>query len=325
MTMEDSLQAVSTLPHILVVDDNQLQRTVLEASLKSSGYEVVTAENGKEALEIYRKGNYPIVMTDWVMPEMSGLELCRAIRDIDAENYTYIIILTSQNTKNDIIAGLEAGADEYLIKPVHQVELTSRLKTARRILDLEKSQKRYIDEIKSLSFIDPVTAIFNRRYLEDHIPQEIKRAYRYERSLSLVLVSINEYRQTLETHGNFSWDVVIKHCAECLTESVRTDIDWLVRYGEDKFLVVLPETDTAAAMTMAKRLRLRIASTVIKMYDKEMRVTASFGVAGFTACQQKMGMTAEVLLDKVDRCLCQAREDGGDTIKGVQIAMGGEG
>lgn len=324
--MEDSQQAAAGFPPILVVDDNQLQRTVLEASLKAAGYEVVTAENGKEALEIFRKGYYPIVMTDWVMPEMSGLELCRAIRSDDGERYTYIIILTSQNTKNDIIAGLEAGADEYLVKPAHQVELTSRLKTARRILDLESSQKRYIDQIKSLSFIDPVTAIFNRHYLEDHIPQEIKRAYRYERSLSLVLVSINEYRQTIEAYGHFSGDVVLKQCADCLTESIRKDVDWLVRYGEDRFLVVLPETDTAAAMIMAKRLRIRIASTVIRMHDnREVRVTASFGVAGFTASQQKRGMAAEVLLDKAERCLCQAREDGGDTIKGVQIAMGAEG
>jgi len=304
---------------ILVVDDNRLQRTVLEASLKAAGYEVVVAENGREGLEIFRKGYYPVIMTDWVMPEMNGLELCRAIRNDDSGRYTYIILLTSQDSKNDIIAGLEAGADEYLIKPAHQAELVSRLKTAKRILELESSQQRYIEEIKSLSLIDPATGVFNRYYLDEHIPQEIKRAYRYERSLSLILVSINQLRNVIVAYGHYSGDVVLKQCAACLAESVRKDVDWLARYGEDSFMVVLAETDMAGGMIVAKRLRLRIASLVIRMHDKAVRISASFGVAGFAASQQKMGMTADVLIDNADRCLTKAREEGGETIKGVQI------
>ena len=304
---------------ILVVDDNLLQRTVLEASLKAAGYEVSVAENGKEGLDIFRRGYYPIVMTDWVMPEMTGLELCRAIRSDDSGRYTYIILLTSQDSKNDIIAGLEAGADEYLIKPAHQAELVSRLKTARRILELESSQQRYIEEIKSLSLIDPVTGVFNRRYMVEHISQEIKRAYRYERSLSLVLVSINRFRDVIGDYGHYSGDVVLKQCADCLAESVRKEVDWVARCDEESFMVVLAETDMAGGMIVAKRLRLRIASLVIKLYDKEVRVSASFGVAGFTATQQKLGLTTDVLLDNASRCLDKAREEGGETIRGVQI------
>lgn len=317
--MEENQQNPPKPFPILVVDDNLLQRTVLEASLKAAGHDVVVAENGKEGLDIFRKGYYPIVMTDWVMPEMNGLELCRAIRADDSGRYTYIILLTSQDSKNDIIAGLEAGADEYLIKPAHQAELVSRLKTAKRVLELERSQQRYIEEIKSLSLIDPVTGIFNRRYMEDHIPQEIKRAYRYERALSLILVSINQFRDVIGAYGHYSGDVVLKSCADCLAESIRKDVDWLARYGEDSFVVVLAETDMAGAMIVAKRLRLRIASQDIKMYDKEVRVSASFGVSGFTATQQKTGMTADVLIDNADRCLTTAQEEGGETIKGVRI------
>lgn len=317
--MEETQQNPMNHYPILVVDDNRLQRTVLETSLKAAGYEVVVAENGKEGLDIFRRGYYPIVMTDWVMPEMNGLELCRAIRSDDSGRYTYIILLTSQDSKNDIIAGLEAGADEYLIKPAHQAELVSRLKTAKRILELESSQQRYIEEIKNLSLIDPVTGVFNRRYMDDHIPQEIKRSYRYERSLSLVLVRINQFRDVIGAYGHYSGDVVLKHCADCLAESIRKDVDWLARYGEDSFMVVLAETDMAGGMIVAKRLRLRIASLVIKMYDKEVRISASFGVAGFTASQQKLGMTADVLIDHADRCLTTTREEEGETIKGVRI------
>lgn len=317
--MSDQVPAVPNTFPILIVDDDRLQRCVLEASLKAAGYEVVSAENGREALEIFRKGYYPIVMTDWVMPEMSGLELCREIRNDDSGRYTYIIILTSLNSKNDIIAGLEAGADEYLVKPPHQAEITSRLKTARRILDLETSQQRYIETIKNISLVDPVTGVFSRRYLDERIHQEIKRAYRYERSLSVILVGINLFEQIVVTHGHFSGDLVSKNCADSLVEALRKDVDWVARYGQDSFACIMPETDSAGAMIVAKRLRIRIASLVMTMYDKELKITASFGVAGFTASQQKLGFSADILLDKADHNLCLAREEGGNTIKGVQM------
>ena len=315
-------ESLHELPHsfpILIADDDRLQRSVLEANLKVAGYQVVSAENGRQALEIFRKGYYPIVMTDWVMPEMSGLELCRAIRSDDSGRYTYIIILTSLDSKNDIIAGLEAGADEYLVKPPHQAELTSRLKTARRILDLELSQQRYIEKIKNLSLVDPVSGVFCRHYMDERLQQEIKRAYRYERSLSVILVGINSFEEILVTHGHYSADVVIKNCADCLLEALRKDIDWVARFGRDTFAIVLPETDSAGAMILAKRFRIRLASLIIKMYDKELRVTASFGVSGFTASQQKQGFTADILLDNADHNLCLARQESGETIKGVQL------
>lgn len=317
--MSDLEPAAQNRFPILIVDDNRLQRSVLEANLKSIGYDVVSAENGREALEIFRKGYYPIVMTDWVMPEMNGLELCRAIRADDSGRYTYIIILTSLDSKNDIIAGLEAGADEYLVKPPHQAELTSRLKTARRILDLELSQQRYIETIKNLSLVDPVTGIFSRRYMDERIHQEIKRAYRYERSLSVILVGINQLEEMVVAHGHYAGDVILKGCADSLIEAVRKDVDWISRYGQDSFAVIMPETDSAGAMIVAKRLRIRIASMVMNMYDKELKVTASFGVSGFTASQQKLGFSADILLDKADQNLCLACAEGGNTIKGVQM------
>lgn len=319
MIMTDNFHGKTNSYPILIVDDNRLQRSVLEANLKAAGYGVVAAENGIEALQLLKKGYYPIVMTDWIMPEMSGLELCRAIRKEVTGGYTYVIILTSLDSKNDIIAGLEAGADEYLVKPVHQAELTARLKTARRILELENARDKYIEEIKSLSLIDPLTGAFNRYYSEGHISQEIKRAYRYERSLSLILAGVNNFGEIIARHGHYTGDVILKKTAECLTESIRKDVDWIARYGDDSFMVVLPETDTAGAIIVAKRLRLRIAAMSVSVCDSEIRITSSFGVAGFTASQQKPGFSTDIFLDKVDKCLCQAREDGGETIKGVSI------
>jgi two-component system, cell cycle response regulator len=318
--MSDSSQNSPFNFPILIADDDRLLRRILETSLKAAGYDVVAAENGKEALELFKKNYYPIVMTDWIMPEMDGLDLCRAIRSEEAERYTYIILLTSLDSKNDIIAGLESGADEYLVKPINQPELKTRLKTARRILELESNLQKTLEEIRGLSLVDPVTGTYNRKFMDDRISQEIKRAYRYEHSLALILVSINNFNQISETYGYYSGDLVLKGCADCLLEAVRKDVDWVVRYGGEEFLVVLPETDAAGAMIVAKRLRIRIATMVVKMSEHEIRVTASFGVASFSASQQKKGITPQILLDKAARCLHEAREDETDTIKGVQLS-----
>lgn len=312
------VSAASSYP-ILIVDDNQLLRTILEASLKAAGHEVTSAENGRQALELFRKSWFPIVMTDWVMPEMDGLELCRAIRAEDTECYTFIILLTSQDSKNDIIAGLEAGADEYLVKPAHQVELVARLKTARRILDLEKSLQKSIEVNRGMVAIDPLTGIYSRRYMDERIPQEVKRANRYGRPMALMFLEINGFEGLAEEHGHFAGEQVLKGCADVLADSLRKDVDWIARYAEQRFLVVLPEKDAAGAMIVARRLRIRLASTVIKVNGKEIRMTASFGVSSFTPNPEKHGFSAQLLLDRADRCLCQAKEDANDSIKGVQL------
>lgn len=318
--MEMTNKQTPTPLRILVVDDDRLIRSVLEANLKAAGYTVVCAENGKQALELFRKEYFPIVMTDWIMPEISGLDLCRAIRaDSSNEGYSYIIVLTSLDSKNDIIAGLDAGADEYLIKPVHQAELLSRLRTARRILELEEARRNHLLQIASMSLIDPVSNVFNRRYMEEHMPHEIKRAYRYERSLSIILISIRDFDHIIAQHGYYTGDTVLKNCADCLVEAVRQDIDWLARYDQNEFIAVLPETDSAGAMILATRLRIRISAMTIKSNGTEIKLQSCIGVAGFTANQEKQGFSAEMMLQRASECLSKAYEEEGNSIKGLQI------
>ena len=308
----------AALPPVLVVDDNRLLRSILEDALKLAGYPVTTAENGKEAIKLYRTGYFPIVITDWIMPEMSGLELCEAIRsDASSSGYTYIIILTSQESKNDIIAGLEAGADEYLVKPVHKPELQARLKSARRILELEAIRERYTEEIKNLSLADPVSGVFSRRYLDDRIPKEIARAYRYQRPFSVALAGICNFDRIKAEHGHYAGDQVLKEVADRIVEALRKDVDWVSRYGECEFLIALPETGVQEAMIVAKRLRLRIAAMIIMVHGIEVKLTANFGISGFNAQQDKQGMTMDILLEKSDKFLRAATSE--DPIKGVQL------
>ena len=316
--MTEIIQSVAPLPPVLVVDDNRLLRSVLEDALKQAGYPVTTAENGKEAIKLYRTGYFPIVITDWVMPEMSGLQLCEAIRsDASSSGYTYIIILTSQESKNDIIAGLEAGADEYLVKPVHKPELQARLKSARRILELEAIRERYVEEIKNLSLVDPVSGVFSRRFLEDRLPKEIVRAYRYQRPFSLMITGICDFDRIKAEHGHYAGDQILKEVADRFVEALRKDVDWVARYGECEFLITLPETGVQEAMLVAKRLRIRIASMTIPIHGSEVKLTANFGVSGFNAQQDKQGMTMEILLEKGDKFLRAATAQ--EPIKGVQL------
>lgn len=316
--MADITPIGATLPHILVVDDNQLLRSILEDSLTLAGYPVTTAESGEDALSLYRTNLYPIVITDWVMPGMSGPELCKEIRNEKSSlSYTYIIILTSQESKNDIIVGLESGADEYLIKPIHKPELHARLKTARRILELEAIRERHMEEVRGLSFVDPVSGVFSRRYLEDRLPKEIVRAYRYQRPLSVMIAGISDFEQIRVKHGHYACDLVLKAVAECFVEGIRKDVDWVARYGEGEFLIALPETGAQDAMIVARRLRLRIGSMLIPIHGQEHKLTAVFGVSGFNAEKDKQGMAMDILLESADKYLRMATVQ--EPIKVVQL------
>ena len=161
---------------ILIVEDSPTQALRLQAVLESLDYDVATARNGKAALNKLQEEFRPVVITDWIMPEMDGITFCRTLRSQDLPGYVYVILLTAKDALDDIVAGLEAGADDYLVKPVHPAELAARLKTAWRILDLEASLKRQAEEIRRLSITDPLTRLFNRRYFNEHLPKALRAA-----------------------------------------------------------------------------------------------------------------------------------------------------
>jgi diguanylate cyclase (GGDEF)-like protein len=312
--------AETTSPYsVLVVDDNILIRSVLQDLLKEEGYEVVTSENGKDALRKYRSHLFQIIISDWVMPEMNGLELCRAIREESHQHgYTYFILLTSQDSKNDIIAGLQAGADEYLIKPVHKPELHARLNTARRILELEAIRERYVEEARSVSLVDPLTGVNNRRFMDERLFLELKRSYRYKRSLSVILIGFNRFEDFRREYGYHATEQLLKSSASTLDEAIRKEIDWIARYTEDTFIVMLPETSSDDALIVATRFRLRIKQLSIKVQEESLNVTGLFGVAGFAASDlEQLELTAEALVDHAVKMLAVANT--ANPIRGIKI------
>ncbi len=304
---------------ILLAEDNPISRKMLEKILVKEGFEVTSVENGKEALALFRKQFFPIVLTDWVMPEMEGPELCEAIRNEKPKGYVYIVLLTAKDSKDNIISGLESGADDYLTKPAHRAELVARLKNGLRILDLEKSLKEANEEIRTLSITDPLTGIYNRGYLNERLPQEIKRSIRYKRSLSLILCDIDHFKLVNDNFGHVAGDAILKGFVGCLTDSIRDQIDWSARYGGEEFLVVLPETGFVGAKHLAERLRAVVSDNCYTVGNNEIRITASFGVSGFSPETLIKNLSVDDILGHVDKYLYQAKNGGRNRVEGAQL------
>lgn len=302
---------------ILVVDDDRVSRTLLERILIRTGYKVTAVENGREALSILNENFFSIVMSDWMMPEMDGIELCKAIRNTDFPGYVFFILITSRDAKDDIVLGLEAGADDYLTKPFNHAELKARLNTAERILKLEKSLKEANEAIRLLSITDPLTNSYNRGYLTQRLPQEISRAQRYGRPLSLIMSDLDHFKMINDEYGHHAGDIVLKKFVESINGKIRQGIDWVARYGGEEFILVIPETDLKGASILAERLRNAVSENVIYIGEIQLRITASFGVTCLDSAKITNEASAEFMIKEADRCLYLAKKQGRNRVKTI--------
>ncbi|HDZ89172.1 MAG: diguanylate cyclase [Deltaproteobacteria bacterium] len=301
---------------VLVVEDDTVSRKLLEITLRKAGYRVTSVKNGLEALDIFKSSFFPIVLTDWMMPEMDGVQLCRAIREEVSTGYVFIFMLTARGSTDDLVEGLEAGADDYLTKPFNRAELIARLKTATRILELERSLKEANEEIRILSITDSLTGSYNRTYMNQNLPKEVRRATRYNRPISLVMVDIDHFKRVNDTYGHQAGDQVLKGLVETITASVRSGIDWVARYGGEEFLVVFPETEFQKAMGLAERLRRDVSDMKIQIKGDTIQVTASFGVSGFSPSTSPKEISHEAVINLADQALYQAKREGRNRVVG---------
>ena len=296
---------------ILLVEDSPTQALQLQFLLESEDYKVSVARNGLEGLAALAKHSFSIVITDWVMPEMDGVELCRAIREQKGNDYVYLFLVTAKSSKEEIVKGLEGGADDYLVKPIEPAELVARLATAKRILNLEQTLKERNREISRLLHTDHLTQVFNRNHLDEQLTIVCKQALRYQRSLAVVLCDIDYFKKVNDSYGHLIGDEVLRRLADTLKETVRLGVDWVARYGGEEFVVVLPETDYDGALPASERMRRAIAD--LRFEDGaggEFSITASFGVAVLPAACVFDKVTGYDLIGMADDCLYRAKNSG---------------
>jgi diguanylate cyclase (GGDEF)-like protein len=302
--------ATSTQPawRILLVDDEPTQRLIMARLLKRAGYQVETAGNGKEALEKIAAGDFQLMITDWEMPEMDGIALCRALRATSGKGYIYTILLTARDAIEHVVTGLQSGADDYLTKPVIEPELMARLNTGRRIVTLERSLRTANDENRRLSITDPLTGAYNRRYLMEQLPREIERASRYGRHLATIMCDVDHFKKINDTQGHMIGDEVLKWFVAQVQGSVR-NVDWVARYGGEEFVIVLPETNVSSAAIAAEHVRAQLAGTTFAAPTGKLSVTASFGVSGWSGSVPQAA-TLDALMARADEGVYASKSAG---------------
>jgi two-component system, cell cycle response regulator len=312
---------VESSPTILLAEDDPVTRMLMTRFLKKAGYEVDAVANGSEALDRMTRRYYPMLVTDWEMPEMDGVSLCKAVRNLQMDGYVYALLLTARDSKEHIIAGLEAGADDYLIKPVHEPELIARLNAGRRILNLEHSLRVANQRNRILSITDALTGTYNRRYLMEQLPRELERCRRYGYPLSVLMCDIDHFKQINDASGHAAGDDVLQQFAARAQKSIRTNSDWIARYGGEEFLIVLPETGYEGAVSVAEKIRSVVASSPFATRMGEARVTASFGAASTGPNGPDISLKVDALIRAADECLYRSKQEGRDRTIGHEMLV----
>jgi two-component system, cell cycle response regulator len=297
--------------NLLLVEDEPTQRKLVERQLRRAGYLVDTAVDGEEALAKILTGQFQLLLTDWEMPGMDGRTLCRRVREANLPTYLYILLLTSHSSTDDVVAGLEAGADDYLRKPAVEAELLARLNSGRRIVVLEQSLHEANGKIRHLSETDSLLDCFNRRYLNTQLVREVALARQQNKPLSVIMSDLDHFKRINDERGHLTGDEVLQRFVQ-RTKSLTRESDWIARYGGEEFIVVLPGSDSAEAAQQAEKLRTLCALTPMDTSVGSVAVTASFGVAQLKvdSTSQPDHILVQTLLSLADSALYSSKDTG---------------
>ncbi|WP_051328318.1 response regulator [Desulfatirhabdium butyrativorans] len=312
----------------LVADDNTVARKITAMCLRREGIQVLETEDGEEAYRLLSdpKNEIDILITDLVMPKMDGIHLCRLVRKELKQIDMPIIVLTAVSDLSEVLEVFRVGASDYLVKPFAKEELLARLgvhiernrinKELRETIRLLEAAKARIEQ---LSITDPLTGCFNRGYFNKQFDIEYGRSIRYKRPLAVVMCDIDHFKLVNDTYGHQAGDRVLQHFVTVMQGALRKTGDWIARYGGEEFMVVMPETDKAAAQQAAERLRQSIEASPIMDQDREIRITASFGIAGNDP-ETTEPIPGETLLKQADDALYEAKKTGRNRV----VLAGGE-
>ena len=293
---------------ILVVDDAPLNVKLLTLKLEHEHYVVSTAANGLEALAKIEVEKPDIVLLDVLMPRLDGFETCRRIRADPVTAHIPVVMVTALEDVDDLVRGLEAGADDFLTRPINDIALMARIRSQLR-------QKRYYESILEQSMIDPLTGAFNCRYLEAHVPRLIARCRTAHKPIAVLMIDVDHFKQINDEHGHAAGNQVLKEIVNRITSALRPS-DLVARMGGEEFAVVMPETDLDAGHRIAERLRSRIAGTPVE----EVAVTVSIGAA---VIQPDTGEEElDAALRRADEALYEAKRAGRNRVN-LRSVIGG--
>jgi diguanylate cyclase (GGDEF)-like protein len=294
---------------ILIAEDDPIARCILETTLRKSGYEVTAALEGQAAWQALQQADAPrLAILDWMMPGMDGLEICRALRASASQPYVYVLMLTAKGRKQDVIEALEAGADDYLVKPCDHYELYARLTVGQRILDLQTRYLTACEELRVQAARDSLTGLWNHAAILDRLDQEVARVLRTNLPLGVLMADLDFFKQINDNHGHATGDEVLRQVARMFKGLLRP-YDAVGRYGGEEFLFVLPGCDSASTMGLANRLREEVARRRI---GSDLRVTVSVGA---TALEGRQSITASALLRQADTALYRAKRGGRNRVE----------
>ena len=264
---------------ILIAEDDPDFRNLMEEKLATWGYEVAVAENGSAALQILQADDPPrLALLDWMMPGLEGVEVCRVVREKKDEPYTYIILLTAQQSEEDLVTGMDAGADDYITKPFKLNELRLRLRAGRRIIELQNELLAARDTFRTKASHDSLTGLWNHAEILEILAHELSRAEREEKYVAVIMADIDFFKKINDSHGHLAGDVVLRSTAVKMHSLMRS-YDFIGRYGGEEFLVILPDCNLEYAAAFAERLRISVSSDSIDTPEGRIPVTLSFGVA----------------------------------------------
>jgi diguanylate cyclase (GGDEF)-like protein len=318
----DAIQPLALPPtappmRVLAAEDNPVFQSMLRTMLTKWGYLPVIARSGTEAWRILESEDAPrLAVLDWMMPGMDGVEICRRVRDANREPYIYLLLLTARTESQDLIEGMDAGADDYLTKPFNAHELRVRLHAGRRILDLQEELLKTREALREQATHDGLTGLLNRSSILAALDDEISRAARSNQPVSVIMADLDRFKLVNDTHGHLAGDAVLREAAHRLKTSARR-YDSVGRYGGEEFLVVLPGCDAADAAAQAARMCEAIGGTPIVTPSQPLVVTASLGVACSSHCPP------ETLVHQADDALYAAKAGGRNQVVAHFTVAGG--
>jgi diguanylate cyclase (GGDEF)-like protein len=289
---------------VLAAEDNPIFQSMLRNLLTKWGYDAVIVRDGNEALRILQSGDAPrLAVLDWMMPGTDGVEVCRQVRAANREPYIYILLLTARADSQDLVDGMDAGADDYLTKPFNAHELRVRLRAGCRILDLQKELLHAREALREQATHDGLTLLFNRTAIMEVLRNEIARAERDRQPVALLMVDLDRFKHINDTYGHLDGDAVLREAARRMKAAGRC-YDSIGRYGGEEFLIVLPGCNAADARAQAERVRESLAGAPFAAGSGTLGVTCSIGVS----CA--LHADADTLIREADEALYQAKFNG---------------